>query len=118
MHIPNPQPHHVQDTTMQTLTPTQGGTYDHEGRPVSPSHGYAVGIRSFPSLRAAIRAARPGQYVGWWRDGDSGILYYDLVLIVYDEEEAIRMGEKRGEKAIYSFADSREIRLDRSIQAA
>jgi hypothetical protein len=93
-----------------STTPPSGMTFDHKGDPLYLREGYAVGIRSYPSLRAAFDAATKRDHVGYWADTD-GQVYYDLVRIVDEEDGARRLGEMYDQIAIWSFRDKCEIRL-------
>jgi hypothetical protein len=88
-----------------------GQTYNYLGDPISLREGYAVGVRSFPSLRAAFEAATPRHHVGYWVDGETGQAYYDLVKIADDEQHAREMGRRYQQIAVWSFRDNHEIRL-------
>ena len=47
--------------------------------------------------------------VGTWVDGED--IVFDVTTLVDDYSEACRLGEERGEKAIYSIENSKEITL-------
>lgn len=87
-----------------------GATFNHLGDPVQPDDGYAVGVRAYPSLKAAFEAATPRDHVGYWADTD-GQVYYDLVRIVDEETTARTLGKRYDQIAIWSFSHNREIRL-------
>lgn len=47
--------------------------------------------------------------VGTWVDGED--IVFDVTTLVDDQSEAMRLGKERGEKAIYSIENSKEITL-------
>jgi hypothetical protein len=53
--------------------------------------------------------ANPAPFYGAWVDGQE--VFIDATDIVPQEQDALRLGAQRGERAIYDFATSREVRL-------
>ena len=51
----------------------------------------------------------PGSHIGFWLD--DGILHVDIVNLLTDREEAIKLGKERGEIAIFDGTTSEDIRL-------
>lgn len=48
---------------------------------------------------------------GGWYDLESGLYYYDATLIIKDRQEAIELGRKNGQIAIFDLDNLEEIRL-------
>lgn len=100
-----------------------GGTFNANGDEVNPSSGYAVGGKA-PTLIMGVKGRtismveelgrwldkNPSRYFGSW--ADNGVAYFDAVDIVDNRDLAIDFAINRGEKAIWDFANSREIRAD------
>jgi len=65
------------------------------------------------SKRAAVKAAlekHKDASVGTWYDKDTGKTTTELVKTPTNKAEAIKMGTKNGEKAIYDLANGKEIK--------
>lgn len=82
-----------------------GCTLAKDGTVVRPPVGYAVGVRPdpFPSLADAFSDLRPGEYVGYWRDPETGLEYIDAVNIVGDRDEALMIARCYGQLSVYDF---------------
>jgi hypothetical protein len=78
---------------------------------VNRESGFAVGIHECDSIENALFQALRGQFVGWWRDNDTGRVYVDIVSIVEDREVAEDLGRRYGQIAIWDFKNQSEIRL-------
>lgn len=77
------------------------GTYDRTTlAPVTPAAGYAVGGNDDHT-----------PYVGVWTDTLTGKVWVDNVVIVDDRAAALELAARNGELAIWSFAESKEVRL-------
>ncbi len=61
-----------------------------------------------PEVKAAL-AKHPDASVGTWFDKDAGQTITELVKTPADREEAINMGTRNGEKAIYDLKEGKEI---------
>lgn len=106
---------------------TGGATLSAVGAPV-PDDGYVVSNPEFtqnipkwdtlpPEDQAAIlrdyikansaELAKPGAYVGMWKD-ENGRMALDVNDIVADKEEALDLGRERDQKAIWGLAESEE----------
>lgn len=57
-----------------------------------------------------IHYAKSDWALGVWRDGDK--VYFDVVNVVADRDEALAMGRAHNQLAIYDLAKGEEIRLD------
>ena len=84
----------------------------------APAKGWVIALKETQNsfgdsgLKRVIEvAARTTQHVGGWKDEKSGRFYYDCVMIVDDEAEAIRLGIENEQIAIYNLETQREIRL-------
>ncbi|WP_158881959.1 hypothetical protein [Amycolatopsis anabasis] len=66
-------------------------------------------IRDFAYDNAAVLMAG-GVVLGGWRD-DNGVSYLDITTIVYDREEALALGRKYGQIAIWDFARGASVKV-------
>lgn len=78
------------------------------GYAVSLSGGRQVPVRVFCALDLFQFAAdhrytlrQEGYYLGLWREGET--VYIDITLIVPTWQDAVRIGQAHGQKAIYSY---------------
>lgn len=78
----------------------EGGTFNLSGLPL-PTDGYWVGGAEFGTTN----------YLGWWRDSETGLVHLDGVNHFNTLAWAEKVGRDRGEIAIYDIANAREIRL-------
>lgn len=107
------------DYTQQILDNPSGGTVSLDGQPL-PAYGYFVGGRITSLIIDLGDPAQPGadidnfvkeveslpdtSYLGWWTDEESGALYVDATTWVPDVDKALRLGEERGEIAIFDIS--------------
>ena len=85
--------------------------------------GYAVAIRDTQNsfgesgIATVLKAVSDGKAnaIGGWYDEQSGLYYYDAILVVSDLEQAIRLGVENGQLAIFDLNTMKEIRLKDSI---
>lgn len=117
------------DVTTMKLTDAEsvgGGTF-HAANLTTPTEGFAVAIPdaelvvSGNAPRSIVRAwldsvARPclskaAQFVGCWKDSTTNKLYLDVVAVVQDADEAIRLAQQYGQLAIFDLLNKREIRI-------
>lgn len=90
--------------------------------------GYAVAIQetqnSFGNegIATVLSAVQQGKAnaIGGWYDEQSGLYYYDATMVVYSREEAIKLGIKNKQLAIFDLNTMSEIRIQNScdIKAA
>jgi hypothetical protein len=62
---------------------------------VSDLHSYVSDVRD------ALRM--PGRVLGGWHDPDGGRIYLDVSVVVADLSDAIELGERHGQLAIFDF---------------
>lgn len=106
----------------ETYLHPDGFTMDLFGNLHQPEEGYAVGMTpvSFPTAADALSTLAGIQeqwgfrnlYLGYWRDPADGRDYIDVVMVTRARELAERLGIAMGQRAIYSFSDGADIRLD------
>lgn len=91
----------------------------------APKVGYMVGLKSlgvYPNLsavnpyeiKAKVRELHNGSnknYLGVWKDQETGLVYFDLSEWIETIESAIQIGQSRGEIAIWDLKNECEIRL-------
>ena len=104
--------------TVATLNP-EGYTIDAKTmQPVTA--GYAVAVANTQNSFGPEGLAKVVEYVaahpevnafGGWYDSESGLYYYDATIIVNDLNEALELGRKNGQLAIFDLARLEEIRL-------
>lgn len=109
-----------------------GFTLDAYGETIKPTTGYAVSYLSLGSFdtrgispakcREVFRYAAEwyaanlfseGQpvYVGAWTDNETGIRYVDALIIVNDLQQAVTIGQRFNQLAVWDFANNVEVRL-------
>jgi hypothetical protein len=94
-----------------------GGTRDKDGATVVLGSGYVVGGKVPTMVGCTIGdlkdwiEANPSDFYGSWMDSETGKIHYDAVDVIEDRDEAIRLGIKRGEIAIWDAGAGEEIRL-------
>ena len=116
-----------------------GGTVGRSAGRVRPTAGYAVSVKGaemrlpkvlppesmlvqwldFIALPIAdLQEELSGRvaYFGVWRDGDH--LYFDVSLLVGDLEEALKIGEDNGQKAVWDFARNESVSVLQEEPAA
>lgn len=81
-----------------------GFTIDQDGAEYKDKEGYAVAYTTHDSLKDALEHIKPNQYVGFWRDPETGREYVEVVDIISSALEAVFTGLARKQRAIYSFA--------------
>lgn len=101
-----------------------GGTFSLSGKPAKIKGDYAVGgfvpgitftdTADSDEFRAKVNewlGTLPARkcYVGVWHD--AGTIFVDGTDIISNKENAIEVAKRRGELAIWSFADGAEIRV-------
>ena len=107
----------------------RGGTFAFDGRPVSPSSGYAVSLEGF-EVKVPVKGISPPNlanlvnqlvakvegladpsthFVGMWID--KGNLYVDLSVLVEDKVQAVSKGIAQSQLAIWDFANDESISL-------
>ncbi|MEU5299729.1 hypothetical protein ACH4YO_08055 [Streptomyces noursei] len=79
------------------------------GRKIYGWSGSTAEIASFVADNLLAVASNERMWYGTWVSGD--VLYLDLVEIIEDREEAVRLGRERNELAIYDAATQSEISL-------
>jgi len=62
-------------------------------------------------LENSIKLTFNNYCIGAWLNADNGLIYFDVVEIVYDKKEAIKKGFERNQLAIFDLDNSKEIRL-------
>lgn len=99
----NPEGYTIDAKTMQSVT-----------------NGFAVAVADTQNSFGPEGLAKVVDYVaahadvnafGGWYDSESGLYYYDATIIVNDLQEAIELGRKNGQLAIFDLARLEEIRL-------
>ena len=111
------------NTLLREAHANGGATLDPVGKG-TPATGYMVGGlvpslvlyngSDYDSERLAGWIAdnwTMGEYVGSWRDNDTGYIHIDIVTHVRDYDFAIRLGKSREEIAIWDVSNETEIRL-------
>ena len=110
--------------TSEILYTPEGGTVSLTSAEV-PGTGYFVGGLTNPLVHDRMRDGhveitrfvetvqreRLAPYLGWWTDGETGLLWVDGSDWFADREDAVAAGNERGEIAIYDVANQAEIRL-------
>lgn len=81
-----------------------GFLMDHNGHPVDPDVGYAVGVKSTASVEDAVSHMQQGQYSGYWFDDEVGSVHFDVVEVYGGMATAVLAGLLAGQKAIYDFS--------------
>ena len=88
-----------------------------------PKKGYVVALgniftgrereayREADSLLKIIKAASPC-FLGGWLDKKTGLIYFDIVEIFSNLDEALRIGKELNEIAIFNLETGEEIRID------
>lgn len=106
------------DITSQIIANPSGGTVSLHSDPL-PSFGYFVGgrvsalivdlltdktpVADIETFVRYVRESTGALYLGWWTDEETGKLYVDATTWVADVDKAIRLGEERGEIAIFDI---------------
>jgi len=113
-----------------------GGTVDPQGRSADLTSGYSVGgaveslvvqvpKHGFDVLKLLVQVedwyreatkVRPLEFTGVW--SDAGFMFFDGVNIIQDRDEALRIGNERGQVAIWDFAEVEEVNVYDAIKAA
>jgi len=80
------------------------------------SYGYLVGHKealpkstSLPTVAQIVEALKVHRKVGVWTDPNTGTVYVDAVDHIPALSDALRIAKVRGELAIYSLMESKEI---------
>ena len=113
------------DKGLEEISTGGGVTFAPDGSVARLKTGYAVGGRvpsiavetsvTGPGLRTAVALALVSVgrqswtefgHTGVWKD-DDGKIYVDAVDIITDKDEALAIATKRGEKAIFGFAEQK-----------
>lgn len=91
----------------------EGFTVDLEGEIYDEREGFAVASRTCTTVEEALDVVRDGQYIGYWRDPETGREFVEVVDILHGPNglAAIMLGIRRGQHAIYSFRDDTTIDL-------
>lgn len=97
-----------------------GFTYNVETNQMQES-GYAValaetqnshGINGLENVLNLVTSGRSSATcVGGWLDQESGLFYWDAVVICKTKREAIKLGRINGQIAIFDLNEMQEIRL-------
>jgi hypothetical protein len=93
-----------------TELPTQDGTYvlSLSGLVlVNLTQGYVVAVGKLDSLNFLP----VGSLVGRWEDTETGIVYWDNVIVLSALEDALDLASRLGELAIWDNANAKEIRV-------
>ena len=97
-----------------------GGTFDAAtGKPLTPGTGYAVATGQQGKVVAAkakdineayVEVSKTGApHIGTWLNPEDGMVYVDPTQVVDDLEEAMKLAQARGEKAIFDFSTMEDI---------
>lgn len=105
------------DITSQIIENPSGGTVSLTADPL-PTYGYFVGgvvsalivdesnatpVTEIDFFIRYVRESTGALYLGWWTDEETGKLYVDATTWVADVDKALRLGEERGEIAIFDI---------------
>lgn len=114
------------DITSQILASRSGGTVHLDGGEL-PTFGYFVGgivsalvvgddtlrpVEEIDNFVQYVEQQLDTPYLGWWTDEETGKLYVDATSWVADVDKAVRLGEERGEIAIFDIECKTSIYLD------
>lgn len=88
-----------------------GFTMDREGREYSPPKGFGVACGTHTTVEGALAVLQPHQYLGWWRDPETGEGHIEVVDIYYNAIRAVLIAHQRGERCIYDFEKDKVIYL-------
>lgn len=109
----------VDDITADILKSEDGGTFPVVVGQRVPASGYVVGLHgvSGPADTLDVRAwvesvrpevaAKPAHYVGSWTHG--GTLYLDVVRVIPELHEAVRVAHKHNQLAVWDLAAGEEL---------
>lgn len=86
-------------------TNPEGFTLNAEGEMVNPKRGYAVAVGEY-------KPEDKPEYVGGWTDEKTGTFYLDSVIILNRLRDAVKLGKRFNQLAIWDFGKQKEIRLD------
>lgn len=98
-----------------------GGTVDAHANDASDFPGFVVGGKTGtlmftgkPESAEVIQWIRDHEsgFYGVWVDGETGFWHFDTVDLLGDFDEAVALGRRRGEIAIWDGKNGREVRLD------
>lgn len=85
----------------------------------APTTGYVVGVtgikdpEGYDAVERWVASFDHTQYYyGSWRDSETGSVFYDVVEIFDDLQEALLTAHGRNEIAIWDLANAREIRVE------
>lgn len=62
-------------------------------------------------VKAYMYAIRNDMYFGWWKDTESGKVYFDATIVVSSQAEATAIATENNQIAFYSLDQQYEIRL-------
>ena len=92
------------------------GLNDH-GTAINIKHFDADDVKRFKNEHAKFLSKNPDVKIGSWNDtkDGKGLVYLDLVKIVPDELEALRLAQKEQQIAFYDFGSGRVINTQPDI---
>lgn len=115
------------DITSRIVASRSGGTARLDGGEL-PNYGYFVGgiisplivgedtllpVTEIDNFVDYVRSPHvEAEYLGWWTDTETGKLYVDATSWVADVDKAVRLGEERGEIAIFDIESRSSLYLD------
>jgi len=90
---------------------------DDYGTAINISHFGADDVKRFKQQHAKFLSKNPDVKIGSWNDTDNGkgLVYLDLVKIVPDEMDALRLAQKEKQIAFYDFGSGRVINTQPDI---
>ncbi len=108
-------------TALATVAAMNPEGYTIDAQTMKPvTSGYAVAVLDTQNSFGEAGLAKVVDYVaahpevnafGGWYDSESGMYYYDATIIVNDLKQAIELGRKNKQIAIFDLARLEEIRL-------
>lgn len=114
------------DITSRIIESRSGGTVRLDGGEL-PSYGYFVGgiisplivgddnllpVTEIDNFVDYVRTQTDAPYLGWWTDEETGKLYVDATSWEPDVDKATRLGEERGEIAIFDIESRTSLYLE------
>lgn len=80
------------------------------GKALPKKQATALALANFIKKHYGQLVRGSGVYLGVWKDGETGKVWFDLVECVRSEKEAVELGKQRKQIAVWNIAQAKEVR--------
>jgi hypothetical protein len=94
-----------------------GFTLKLNGEVYDEPRGYAVASKTCKNPDEVINNVLPHQYIGYWKNPETGKEFFEVVDVIEDGLTAVLIGMQRRQEAIYDFAKDEVIDLREMYQS-